>query len=200
MEREKKPWREVDRAKDRSASRREAQDTQRRREETARANAETRQVRSALEALFTPKGAEDPAAAAAETARSAARIVLPPNPNADPKNAERRRLLGKLLSAAGPGAISKVANEFVAAGFSFPDDQEVYLQLLEHVNEDRVREAVDALSRILAGELPKRKHVLDQRLRRIEEHAEECSTRQAATALRRLIHGRAAGPGQGSNR
>jgi hypothetical protein len=198
MEREKKPWREVDRTRDRSAHRREQAESQRRREQVARSNAEAKQVRGALEALFTPKAEQTPAGP--DVPRSAPRIVLPTNPNADPRNAERRRLLGKLLSATGPGPISKVADEFLAAGFVFPDDQEVYLQLLEHLSEQRVHEAVDALSKILAGELPKRKHLLDQRLRRIEEHAEEPSTRQAASALRRLVHGRPAGHNRGAGK
>jgi len=110
---------------------------------------------------------------------------------------ERRRLLGKLLTAAGPAAISKVADEFVGQGFQFPDDQEVFLQLLEHNDEQQVRAAVDALARLLAGELPKRKHVLDQRLRRIEEHADDPSTRAAASDLRKLIHGRPLTPQPG---
>jgi hypothetical protein len=195
-EREKKPWREVDRGRDRSPSnRQDLREAERRREQVARTQAETRQVRSALEALFAPK-VEEPAASP-EAAKSAPRMVLPPSPNADPRTTERRRLLGKLLAASGPGAISKVAEEFVSAGFTFPDDQEVHLQLLEHLNETRVHDAVEALARILAGELPKRKHVLDQRLRRIEEHCEDSPTRSAAASLRKLIHGRPTTPQPG---
>jgi hypothetical protein len=189
-ERQKKAWRDIDKAKDRSTHRRDPGEAERRREDLARSNTEVREHKAALEALFAPKGEETPRPP--DAPRAAPRLVLPPNPNADPRNAERRRLLAKLLSAAGPGSISKVANDFVAAGFTFPDDQEVYLQLLEHVEETRVQEAIDALSRLLAGELPKRKPVLDQRLRRIEEHAESAPTRESAAALRRLIHGRAA--------
>jgi len=186
-DREKKSWREIDRAREGSVHRRDTRDRDRQREQTARENAATKQYRKALEALFSPKKPDEEPAALPKTA---ARIVLPPNPEADPRNEERRKLLGRVLAASGPASISKAANEFIEAGFDFPEDQEVYLQLLEHTSEDRVRDAIDRLAMILAGQVPKRKPVLEQRLRRIEEHAEEASTRDAAASLRRLVHGR----------
>jgi hypothetical protein len=73
-------------------------------------------------------------------------------------------------------------------------EQDVYLQLLEHTDETRVHEALDALSGILAGELPKRRAVLESRLRRIEQFAEESATREAAGRLRRQVSGRPEGP------
>ena len=119
--------------------------------------------------------------------------MLPPNPNADPKNAERRRLLDKLLTATGPASISRAADAFLVAGFSFPVDQETQVQLLEHLDEERVREAISHLVNLLGGELPKRKPVIEQRLRRIEEQAEEEATREGAAGLRRMLHGRGLG-------
>jgi len=100
---------------------------------------------------------------------------------------------GGAPTATGGSAITKAADEFLEAGFVLPDDQEVFLQLLEHNSEARVLDAVQTLHRILAGELPKRKPVLEQRLRRIEDHAETGQLSEAASALRRLIGGRAGG-------
>jgi len=163
-----------------------------------------KQHRAALEALFAPR--RDPEAegdgAAKGTGRSSrdgstkvtGRIVLPPPPKDDPRTAERQRLLSKLLLAQGRPNVSKAANEFIRAGFTFPDDQDVHLQLLEHVSEEHVRSAIDALTALLAGELPKRRAVLDSRLRRIEQFAEEVSTREAAARLRRCVSGRAGTP------
>lgn len=184
-EREKKSWREIDRGRDRTTHRRD--DSDRRRDETARANTAAKQYRSALEALFSPKVEDQTPAPLPKTA---ARIVLPPNPDADPKNAERRRLLGKVLTATGPAAITKAADAFMQAGFVFPEDQETYLQLLEHTSEEVVRNAIVKLTDIFAGQLPKRKPVLEQRLRRIEEQADDDATRDAARALRRTLHAR----------
>jgi hypothetical protein len=159
--------------------------------------------RAALEALFSPRKEPNPAddgkGARSKTGRDAAskasgRIVLAPPPQSDPRAIERQRLLSKLLIASGRPGISKAANEFVRAGHTFPTEQDVYLQLLEHTDEERVQAAIDALSSILAGEMPKRRAVLESRLRRIEQFAEEPATREAAERLRRQVSGRPEGP------
>lgn len=61
------------------------------------------------------------------------------------------------------------------------------LQLLEHFDEDVARGAVDVLTRLLGGAPPLKRPVLEQRLRRLEEYAEDASTREAAAALRRSL-------------
>ncbi|WP_437671717.1 hypothetical protein [Sorangium sp. So ce131] len=162
-----------------------------------------KQHRAALEALFSPRKepeVEDSKGGRVKSGRDAAsktpgRIVLAPPPQSDPKAVERQRLLSKLLGASGRPNISKAANDFLRAGHVFPAEQDVYLQLLEHSDEQRIQEAIDELSNILVGELPKRRAVLESRLRRIEEFAEEAATREAAERLRRQVSGRAEAPG-----
>ncbi len=154
------------------------------------------QHRAALEALFAPRREVDVEAEAKSNGRTAAaqkaggRIVLPPPPDADPRTGERQKLLARLLCAEGRPNVSKAANDFTRAGFTLPDDQDVHLKLLEHADEACVRAAIDALSSLLAGELPKRRAVLESRLRRIEEFAEDAATREAASLLRRSVSGR----------
>lgn len=157
------------------------------------------QHRAALEALFSPRKDPEPEgdgkSARGKAARDAGakgpgRIVLTPPPQSDPRAAERQKLLGKLLLASGRPAITKAANDFLRAGHTFPVEQDVYLQMLEHSDEERVCEAIEALTGILAGEVPKRRAVLESRLRRIEELAEEPATREAARRLRRRVSGR----------
>lgn len=147
--------------------------------------------RAALEALFAPKREPEPGEPVARgtAAKPAGRIVLAPPPQTDPKTAERQKLLTKLMVAEGRPGISKAANDFLRAGFTFPEEQDVHLQLLEHVDEAHVRCAIECLTTLLAGELPQRRTVLDSRLRRIEQFAEEESTRAAAEALRRSVGG-----------
>ena len=151
------------------------------------------QHRAALEALFAPKREEAPASPEGGDARGragAAKIVLAPPPVSDPRTVERQKLLGRLLVAEGRPKISKATDDFLKAGFTLPEEQDVYLQLLEHTDEEHVRGAIDVLGTILAGELPKRKAVLESRLRRIEQFAEEAATREAAERLRRRVGGR----------
>jgi hypothetical protein len=158
------------------------------------------QQRAALEALFAPKppppqnGAAAPAASDSSrpprAEKNGGRIVLAPRPQSDPKTLERQRLLTKLLGAEGRPNVTKAANEFLRAGHSFPHDQDVHRQLLEHTNEEHVRAAIDALGTLLVGEPPKRRAVLESRLRRIEEFADEAPTRAAAEKLRKQVSGR----------
>ena len=166
--------------------------------------------RAALEALFTPKppkrdACDQPDGEAATKARGsggngaakpAGRIVLAAPTQSDPRTSERQKLLGKLLVAEGRPKISKAADDFMKAGFTLPEEQDVYLQLLEHADEEHVRTAIGALGNILAGELPKRRAVLESRLRRIEQFAEETATREAAERLRRRVGGRGEAPSQ----
>lgn len=150
--------------------------------------------RAALEALFAPKPSADASAAAnnknkQETTPKPNRVVAAPTQRTvDPRELECQKLLGKLLAAEGRPLITKAANEFLGAGFAFPDDQDVHLKLLEHSDEAVVRDALGAL--MLICDLPKRRAVLESRLRRIEEFAEEQSTRDAAAQLRRKVSGR----------
>jgi uncharacterized small protein (DUF1192 family) len=160
---------------------------------------ETKKHRAALEALFAPRQEPEPDSGkggARKIARDGAgvkavsRIVLAPPPQSDPQATERQRLLGKLLGAEGRPKIAKAATEFLRAGFTFPEEQDVYLQLLEHTDETHVRSAIDMLATLLVGELPKRRAVLESRLRRIEQFAEDADTRRAAERLRRRVTGR----------
>jgi hypothetical protein len=119
--------------------------------------------------------------------RRSARIVQISDANSDDVEKERRRLLGRVLCSEGRSAISRAAEEYRRAGFEFPVEQDVQLQLLEHADEDQARQAIDALTTLLERESPIKKPIFEQRLRRLEEYADEAATRSAAAALRRVI-------------
>lgn len=119
--------------------------------------------------------------------RRTARIVQLDGKPIDERELERRRLLQRLLECEGRSTISRAAEAYLSAGFEFPEDQEVQLQLLEHFNEDRARSAIHVLQSIVVREAPKKRPVFEQRLRRLEEYADELSTREAAATLRRAI-------------
>ena len=144
--------------------------------------------RAALEALFAPKPATPaPPSAAALKRDSAKMVVARAKPEDGPNAAQREKLLARLLDAQGRATVTKAAEDFARAGFAFPRDQELQLALLEHNEEQRVRDALVILSEILAVEPPKRRTVLESRLKRLEECAEESSTRDLAEKLRRAL-------------
>ncbi len=140
-----------------------------------------------------PRNAESPDAAPKPKRKGAAgqkrtaRIVQVATGERDDREKQRLKLLDRLMLCQGRGAISRAAEEYREAGFDFPEQQDVQLQLLEHFNEARAREAVTVLQRLLQKEPPIKRPVLDQRLRRLEEYADEPATREQAAALRRSI-------------
>jgi hypothetical protein len=140
-----------------------------------------------------PRNSEPPAAplvnaeSSPPPARRSARIVAAPSRDGDAQLRERERLLARLLASEGRSSITRAADEYVRAGFDFPVDQRVQLQLLEHLDEALARASLGALAQILAREPPLKRPVFEQRLRRLEDSAEEEATRQAAADLRRQL-------------
>lgn len=113
--------------------------------------------------------------------------VIAAQASSDPRELERERLLDRLLHAEGKPAITSAADSYFAAGFDHPRTQAACLQLLEHRSETRVRNSIATLTELLDEEMPSRRAVLDSRLRRIVEFADESATAAAADELRRLL-------------
>ena len=143
--------------------------------------------RAALEALFTPKQGHAPAPPeAAQPERPSKKMITVPN-REDPRGPEREKRLAKLLAAEGRAAVTKAAEDFAGAGFEFPLEQEVLLKLLDHGKDDRVRAALDGLARLLGEEPPQRRTVLEARLRRLEDDADDADVRDLAGSIRRRL-------------
>lgn len=179
----KKSWRDIDRARSSSYH---ATETLGRHEQKSASSSANREYKAALEALFQKK---PDAVEAMEKLAPAIKMpkVVETATGAEPAPSRRQDQLRKILAAQGTRSISDSINSFLNAGHTLPDDQEVFLQMLEHRDEGRVRDAINQLERLLMGQVPKRKPVLVQRLKRIEEHAEESETRDAAGLLRRKV-------------
>jgi hypothetical protein len=118
--------------------------------------------------------------------RRAVRIIKVSDNVLTQSNREQQ-LLDRLVHSQGRGAISRAANDLWESQFVVPKRQEVQIQLLEHENEHRARDAVFAMAELLQREAPIKRPVLDQRLRRLETSAEDPITRDAAGALRRSM-------------
>ena len=115
------------------------------------------------------------------------KIITPRAPSTDPKVLEQERLVAALLHASDHASVTRATEALLQAGHPIPDTQEAHLQVLEHKDEARVRASLQALDAILSLEPAKRRPVLEQRLKRLEEFAEEKATRDAASALRRKL-------------
>jgi hypothetical protein len=133
--------------------------------------------------------AETPAAKPEEPSgpvKRAARIVTGPVA-VDEVERERRHLLSRVLDSVTPGAVTRAANAYRKAGFSFPAEQPVQLKLLEHADEAVVCSALEELAALLDEQAPIMLPVFEQRLKRLEEGAENADTRARAAELRRVL-------------
>lgn len=119
--------------------------------------------------------------------RREARIVQRKEDEIDETERTRRRLLSRYLAAEGRAAITHAADAYFGEGFVLPREQEVQLKLLEHFDEVRAGEAVAALTSLIEEDDPIQLPVLRQRLRRLEDHADDPGLRDAATELRRRL-------------
>lgn len=134
----------------------------------------TPQAPSVEEAPLTPKKRE-------------VRIVQRKQDELDETERMRLRLLDQFLASEGRAAITRAAETYLSAGFTFPREQEPQLKLLEHFDEERARGALAVLSELLRDQSPRQLPLLRQRLRRLEDHADEPSTRAAAADLFRIL-------------
>jgi len=120
------------------------------------------------------------------TTKRAARMVAAPVPP-DASELERRRLLERFLESEGPAAVTRAANAYRKGGFGFPEEQLVQLKLLEHQDESEVCSALGVLTALLDQQAPIQLPVFEQRLKRLEDSAEEVETRTRAAELRRVL-------------
>jgi len=146
-------------------------------------------AKEALEALEARqaevKSETDPALLRKD--RRQTRIVVRQTGAPDEAEKNRLRLLSRLMAAEGRAAISRAVDAYLAEGFDLPREQDVQLKLLEHFDETKAARAILALVEIISAETPRQLPVLRQRLRRIEDHADDESTRNSAAQLRRQL-------------
>jgi len=143
-----------------------------------------------------PSTSADVATSATEAASSRelmprrnARIVTTGTAQLDEREHLRARLIERLLVSEGRAAITRAADAVLEAGFEFPNNQGILLQLLEHFDERQALRTLELLRCLLASEPPIKRPVFEQRLRRLEELAEDPSLRQSAGELRRTLRG-----------
>ena len=137
-------------------------------------------------AVASAPALEPEPATPAVSAKRAARIVSTPA-QLDEVELERRHLLSRLLDSETPGAVTRAANAYKKAGFQFPEEQPVQLALLEHSDEAEVSLALDVLTALLDEQAPIKLPVFEQRLKRLEDGAENPETRRRAAELRRVL-------------
>jgi hypothetical protein len=119
--------------------------------------------------------------------RRQARIIQRVTEEVDERERGRLRLLSRLMASEGRAAITRAVDEYLSHDFELPSEQEVQLKLLEHFDEARARQAMEHLEELIQGEEPRQLPLFRQRLRRLEDYADDAETRDKAAALRRVL-------------
>jgi hypothetical protein len=119
--------------------------------------------------------------------RRQARIIQRATEEVDDRERNRLRLLSRLMASEGRAAITRAVDDYLAHDFELPVEQEVQLKLLEHFDEAQARRAMGNLSELIEAEEPRQLPLFRQRLRRLEDYADEAETREQAATLRRTL-------------
>jgi hypothetical protein len=140
-----------------------------------------------LDAAPAPAAPAAPEAEAVPVVNKRAARIVGTATAIDDSELDRRHLLARLLDSEGPAAVTRAAKAYRKAGFQFPEEQLVQLKLLEHTDEIEVCTALDVLTALLDEQAPIKLPVFEQRLKRLEDGAEEAETRTRAAELRRVL-------------
>ena len=89
----------------------------------------------------------------------------------------------KVVEAIGREEITRALDRYLKE-HPLPEDYEVVEQAVEHRSDDRIREALALLDKMLSRELPRRSRVLGAKLRMLEETSYEKDIQELAARLR----------------
>jgi hypothetical protein len=100
---------------------------------------------------------------------------------------KRQALLRAVRDADDRQTLAAATADLLAMDGELPDDADVLISVLRHPDEAVVRDAIRALGKLASSRPLKRKELLKQRLRQVEELAEEEETRVAGAELRKAL-------------
>jgi hypothetical protein len=153
----------------------------------ARRPASAQPLAQRTDSSVSPPVASAPQAEALPVASKRAARIVGTALAVDDTELERRHLLARLLDSEGPAQVTRAAKAYRKGGFQFPEEQPVQLKLLEHTDEAEVCAALGVLTALLDEQAPVQLPVFEQRLKRLEDGAEEAETRTRAAELRRVL-------------
>lgn len=175
-DRDRRSWRDVDRKKDKS-SHIDGGDPYKKSKRGARTDGRSKSYKAALDTLFDGGALPERYEKLSKTRESLAKGP----------GSERQAALKVLRDAFGRSEIVKAFKTWMEIDGEMPRDPDALLSILQHPDEESVRNAIGVLKELSSERPLKRAELLKQRLRQIESLAEEDETQQAASELRRLI-------------
>lgn len=100
---------------------------------------------------------------------------------------KRQNALRKLQDAVGRFEVEVAFKEYLEIDPELPRDVNALLAVLEHSDEGLLQRAIELIEELISSKSFPRKELLKQRLRKIEDLAEEPETVEMAESLRRKL-------------
>lgn len=175
-DRRERDWREIDRRKDRSKHR-QPDRPQVPKHKQARAESASKVYKSKLDAFFDGDG----------KAPAHVKDKLATLDDASPEGKQRLAALKAIKDAGTSSAVDKAVAAYLRE-WSLPPDHEVLAQVLLASEEEYVEQALELIEELLShNRPPRRKAVLEQRLRRVISLGEDPDLADKAQALIRQL-------------
>jgi hypothetical protein len=169
-------WRDIDRKKD-SSSHIDKNDPYKKQRRGGRSADPSKGYRTALDTLFEGGAVPEKYQGLAKARESLQKSDGSP----------RQAALKKIREAFGRAEVEAAVKAYLAVDPELPHDADALLSVLLHPDEGLVRRAIAALDEMHQERPLKRQDLLRQRLRQIEDLAEESKTAEAAEAFRRKL-------------
>lgn len=165
-DRPRKSWREIDKAKDRSAHRKDEKPSAGEKQSTQRSQ---KTYRSKLDQLF-------------ESGKVGELLEDKEFSDVNSGGQSRIKMLRKITSAEDPKSITKAVDEYLAS-FELPDDVDVLAKILEHREPDRQKEAMQRLLGLIDEFHPRRMRAFIGRLKFIRDVGDDPEMTDLAVKL-----------------
>lgn len=175
-ERERPSWRDIDRRKD-TSSHIDRNDPYKKNKRGQKVDSSSKSYRSALDKLFD--GGELP--------ERFQRLTKARDTLSTGDGSPRQAALKRLRNAVGQSDVVDAVKELLELDGELPREPDALLSALQHPDETIQRQAISLLRELVAERPLKRGDLLKQRLRRIEELAEDPQTAKQAAELRHFI-------------
>ncbi len=174
-DRPRRSWREIDRKKDGSVHVDRA-DPYKKKKTGARVDGRSKSYRSALDTFFDGGSLPERFEKLGDTKEKL-----------KGKGSKRQKALRELKEAVATSDVKKALAVYLKTDSELPRDVDALLNVLQHPDEGLVQRAIEMLDE-MSNERPlKRVELLRQRLRRVEDLAEESETVEMAADFRRKI-------------
>jgi len=175
-DRDRPSWREIDRRKD-SSSHIDKTDPYKKGRRGARTDSRSKSYKAALDSFFEGGALPDRYQKLTKTRESLAKGP----------GSQRQAALKRLREAIMSRDVAEAVKEFMEIDGALPRDADALISTLQHPDESVVRDAIALLKEIATERPLKRVELLRQRLRKVEDLAEEEETAAQAAELRGLI-------------